>query len=164
MRPYFARSIAAGFATCLALQITELRQPAIAQYNNGLEFIQPRYLSRGSRLEYDSPTGIRCRFTNTERPSLSVGGGIAQPPILNGIQNQDTIIKSELADPQPIVGIVLRIPLGTDQENCNAILRVENAKHKLLAAQEMFALGLITKDQLQVVADKTYAIINDERT
>ena len=107
-----------------------------------------------------TPDGTTCRFVETERPSLTLGLGVVDPPVLPGIYGYETAFPAEIADPQPVGGIVLRIPLGRSQQNCDALLKTEAAMNRLRKTQEMFENGLITEDQLKVVAGQTYAILS----
>lgn len=151
----------AKLAACFALLGAGLLQHSAAAQTRSLEFLHPRQRIDGSRLEFESPTGTRCRFTNAERPTLGIGVGVTEPPIYRGISNGDELIASRSGPASPIGGIVLRIPLGAEQENCNETMKVENQKLKLMTAQEMFTMGLITKEELEAVAAETYSLITE---
>ena len=114
----------------------------------------------GSRLELSSPEGYSCRFTNSERPSLTVGAGIAPSPVIQGIGNENYFQEGRVGEPQPVVGVVLRVPLGATPQNCDAIIKIETATMKVRRAQELYELGLIELEDLKLIADKAYAVIS----
>ncbi len=114
----------------------------------------------GSRLELASPDGYSCRFTNAERPSLTVGAGVAPSPVIQGVGNSEYFSEGRVGEPQPVVGVVLRIPLGAKPENCDAIVKIETATMKVRRAQELYELGLIELEQLELVAAKAYKVIS----
>ncbi len=116
----------------------------------------------GSRLEVRSPDGYICRFDDSERPSLSIGAGLAASPVIPGYGNADNFSEGRIGDPQPVAGIALRIPLGAAPSNCNKIIAVETATMKVRRAQELYDLGLITIEQFEDIGEKAYAVINSD--
>lgn len=145
----------AGKAICLAVVGGILFQPAKAD----LRAVTQTDDLEGSRLELASPDGYSCRFTNAERPSLTVGAGIATSPVIQGVGNSKHFSEGRVADPQPVVGVVLRIPLGAKPENCDAIVKIETATMKARRAQELYELGLIELEQLKAIAERAYDVI-----
>lgn len=117
----------------------------------------------GSRIEYTNPTGFSCRFTEGARPSLQIGAGLAGTPILPGAtlagsEFQDALVlPSRLGAPEPVLGIALRIPLGTGRHSsCDRLIEMDRRKAALDIAKELFEQGLITKKQLEAVAAPLY--------
>jgi hypothetical protein len=138
-----------------------LRQPAQAQ-QIGIPFPFDGNDVDGSRLEFSTPEGMSCRFTDQERPSLSIGAGIAQPLVLNGINgfSSEVFSPTKTTGATPMAGVVLRLPLGgTGQENCDQMMRREEAMMRVRNAQELFDLGLIEQDQLELVGAKAFKIL-----
>ena len=116
----------------------------------------------GSKLELRSPDGTSCHFTDQERPSLTVGAGVAAAPVIPGYGVNDSYTAGRVGEAQPIAGVILRVPLGAAPSNCRQILAIETATMKLRRAQELYDLGLITLAQFQDVADKAYGVIAKE--
>lgn len=114
----------------------------------------------GSIIELRSPDGYTCRFTDAERPSLTVGAGIAASPVIPGVGNSEFYSEGRIGDPQPVAAVILRIPLGAPPNNCDQVVKVETATMKVRRAQELYELGLIELEQLELVADKAYAVIS----
>ena len=116
----------------------------------------------GSTIEFRSPEGYSCRFQDNEKPSLSIGAGIAEGAVIPGSSNNYSHYPGRTADPQPVVGVVLRVPLGGAPHNCDKVIKLETATMRVRKAQELYELGLISLDQLQAVSDSAYRIINDD--
>lgn len=114
----------------------------------------------GSRIELTTPDGYVCRFTDAERPSLSVGVGVAASPVIQGTAGNGYFSEGRIGDPQPVGGIVLRIPLGGAPNNCDQVVKVETATMKVRRAQELYELGLIELEQLELIAAKAYKVIS----
>ena len=113
----------------------------------------------GSRIELSSPDGYTCRFTDAERPSLSVGVGVAASPVIQGTAGNGYFSEGRLGEPQPIGGIVLRIPLGGAPNNCGSVMKVETAMLKVRRTQELYDLGLVTIEELQKISADAFAAI-----
>lgn len=114
----------------------------------------------GSVIELRSPDGYTCRFTDAERPSLTVGAGLAASPVIPGVGNSEFYSEGRIGDPQPVAAVVLRIPLGAPPNNCDQVVKVETATMKVRRAQELYELGLIELEQLELVAAKAYEVIS----
>ena len=130
-------------------------QPARA--NEGLGFLDTYRLPEGSSVEFGSPDGVTCRHTDSDRPSISVGGGLTRSQVLAGGTYGPTINGPS----EPVVGIVFRIPFGVKPHNCDKIIQIEEASIRIRKAQELFELGLISEDELKVVGRKAYAALMD---
>lgn len=113
----------------------------------------------GSRIELTTPDGYICRFTDAERPSLSVGVGVAASPVIQGTAGNGYFSEGRIGDPQPVGGIVLRIPLGGAPNNCGSVMKVETAMLKVRRTQELYDLGLVTIEELQKVSADAFAAI-----
>ena len=156
MRPLHTTCIkGAGIAAALC---GVLCQPAKAD----LRAITQSDDIEGSRIELRSPDGYTCRFTDTERPSLTVGAGVAPSPVIPGYGIDGDYTPGRLGGPQPVVGVVLRVPLGSSPDNCKQIIAVETAAMKVRRAQELYDLGLITLEQFKEVGDKAFAVISGD--
>ena len=139
-----------------------LRQPAFAQSREGLGWMGTMEAPRGSRSEFSTPVGYTCRYEQGDRPSLNIGVGITEPPVINGISGYERVIGPRVADPAPVAGIVLTIPLGVDEgTNCKQLEALEMGNLKLEYAKQMMMDGLITEDQLQAIVDQHYKRIKD---
>ena len=137
-----------------------LCQPAAAQIGTGLDFLNGRFEFEGERLELTTPDGVSCRFTEADKPSFSVGAGIARPQIIPGIYGEDPI-SARLGGSDPVAGIALRVPFGgSARGNCDRILAIETAKQRYQTAKAMFEDGLITEEQLREIAAQTFNVIN----
>ena len=145
--------ILSGAAFC-----AELRQPAQAQNRYGLGWMGTFDQTKGSRTEFSAPSGFTCRYEQGSRPSLNLGVGVSEPPILNGF---GTGFAPRVEKPSPVAGVVLHIPLGADKgTNCKKIAQLEMAMVKLQNAKALMMDGLITKEQLEQIVAQTYAIIS----
>ena len=138
-----------------------LCEPALAQSGQGLNWMGTFEHPRGSRSEYSTPSGFSCRFEQGERPSLSIGAGVAEPPVLNGYGNQFYFAEPRVEKPAPVGGVFITIPLGVDRgSDCIELMEVENIMLKLQHAKTMMMDGLITEEQLKAVVDKAYSFLN----
>jgi len=138
-----------------------LCEPALAQSGQGLNWMGTFEHPRGSRSEYSTPSGFSCRFEQGERPSLSIGAGVAEPPVLNGYGNQFYFSEPRVEQPAPIGGVFVTVPLGVDRgTDCKELMEVENIMLKLQHAKTMMMDGLITEEQLKAVVDKAYSFLN----
>lgn len=61
----------------------------------------------------------------------------------------------------PLAGVGVVIPFGNRIQNCDKLVAIATAQHRLLAAQEMFEMGFIDADQMDSIAKKVYAVLND---
>lgn len=138
-----------------------LRQPAYAQSRPGLGWLGGFDHPRGSRTEFSGPAGYACRYEQGSRPSLNIGAGVVEPMILPGIYGYTSEpIAAREGSPAPVAGAFLHIPLGSDKgTDCKRIIAIETAMLRLQNAKQMFIDGLITKEQLAVVIERSYAVI-----
>ena len=157
MRTYSTTKIAGGILLSVVCS-TGLCERSYAQ-RVGIDFINNGRTYEGSRMEFRSPEGYSCRFENSDRPSINFGVGVADPQIIPSSYGYDTTYRAYANDPQPVGGVVVRIPFGTKPKNCDEILKLEADKLSLQGAQELFENGLIEEEQLKKVADKVYANI-----
>ncbi len=157
MRASCTAKIAGGLFVSLVCSAS-LCERSFAQ-RVGVDFINNGRTFEGSRMEFRSPEGHSCRFENSDRPSISLGVGVADPQIIPSSYSYDQVYPAKVHDIQPVGGVVVRIPFGKDPDNCDEILRLEANKMSLTSAQEMFENGLIEEEQLNKVADKVYANI-----
>jgi hypothetical protein len=112
----------------------------------------------GSRLEYNNSDGISCKFVESERPSLALTAGAAEPLIVTGGQDSS----SRTTGATPVAGLTLRIPLGKGQANCDKLRELDLSQYRLKKAQQMFEDGSINKAQLDAIARKAYkALLNN---
>ena len=114
----------------------------------------------GSVIELRSPDGYTCRFTDAERPSLTVGAGLAASPVIPGVGNSEFYSEGRIGEPQPVAAVILRIPLGVPPNNCAQVVKIETATMRVRRAQELYELGLIELEQLELVAAKAYEVIS----
>ena len=132
-----------------------------------LIFLNPGNNSQaGGKIELSTPEGGLCRKTEGQKPNLIVGGSFGRPATLTGDQERvdDQIFNdgTYLSDPVPTFGIALRIPLGGDKlGSCQGMITVLDATTRVDSAERMFEKGLITQEQLEQVASRAYAILND---
>ena len=147
--------IGAALSCCVA---QDLCQRVRAQ-RVGIDFINNGRTYEGSRMEFRSPEGYSCRFENSDRPSINFGVGVADPQIIPSSYGYDTTYPARVNDPQPVGGVVVRVPFGAKPRNCDEILKLEADKLSLQGAQELFENGLIEEEQLKKVANKVYANI-----
>lgn len=140
----------AGYVLC---------QPATAQYGAGLDFLNGRLEFEGEKLELNTPDGISCRFTEADKPSFSVGAGLARPQIIPGVYGENPI-GARIGQSDPVAGIALRIPFGGSQKgNCDRLLAIETAKSEYQTAKLMFEDGLIDEEQLRKIALRAFRVI-----
>ena len=135
--------------TQVLFQRAEAQRLGIGFINNGRNI-------EGSRIEFSTPEGYSCRFTDSDRPSITGGIGVADPLVVPGTYSYEETFPSRIHDPQPVGGVVLKIPLGNKPKNCDEILRLEANNISLLRAQELFEYGLIEEEDMKKIADKVY--------
>ena len=155
MRAISTAKIAGGLLVSLVFT-AGLCERSLAQ-RVGVDFINNGRTFEGSRMEFRSPEGHSCRFENSDRPSISMGVGVADPQIIPSSYSYDQVYPAKVHDIQPVGGVVVRIPFGKDPDNCDEILRLEANKMSLTNAQELFENGLIEEEQLKKIADKVYS-------
>ena len=118
--------------------LSVLCQPSYAER---LTFLDSPYNNQnGESVEIRTPTGHSCRHTSPRGPEVTIGGGYTT---------------------EPIAGIAVRIPLGSTTNNCDAIIQLEEAQIKIQNAMSLFQIGLITREQLEVIAQQTYNTIHN---
>ena len=61
----------------------------------------------------------------------------------------------------PLAGVGVVIPFGGKIQNCDELVNIATAQHRLLAAQEMFEMGFIDADQMDTIARKVYAALEN---
>jgi len=117
---------------------------------------------RGSRSEFATPAGFTCRYEQGDRPSLTFGVGVTEPPVINGINGFERVIEPRVAKPSPVAGVFLTVPLGVDKgTNCKQLEALEMSTLKLQYAKQMMLDGLITEDQLQAIVEQSYKLLKD---
>lgn len=139
------------FNACAAvLSILCFSSPVKAQVGQLGGLIHPpnNHSSSGESVNITTPSGHSCRYTAPKGPEVVVGAGLTPITVDKSLSNE------------PVAAIAVRIPLGRKHQNCDQIIAVEEARIKLQAAIELFQLGLISKDELQAIADNTYEILN----
>ena len=115
----------------------------------------------GERLELSTPDGISCRFTESDKPSLSVGAGLARPQVIPGVYGAGSSVGARLGGSDPVAGVAVRFPFGGSQKgNCDRLLAIETAKAEYHTARLMYEDGLITEEQLREIAAQTFNVIN----
>ena len=114
-------------------------QPSYAERLTFLE--SPHNNQSGESVDIRTPAGHSCRYSSPRGPEVTIGGGYTV---------------------EPVVGIAVRIPLGSTTNNCNVIMQLEEAQIRLQNAIGLFEMGLITKEQLEVIAQQTYDTINNK--
>ena len=141
----------------LLLSLTTDGGPALAQYfNGGLGFLDGR--DEPARIEYTAPSGVSCRFNAGPRPTIAAGAGVIGGIVLPGVYGSGNSYASSVADPQPIVGLALRVPLGRSiGTNCDRIIEADRRAANLTTAETLYEKGLIDKAQLQAIADQLYS-------
>ena len=151
-----ARKVGAIIITASCIFAGELFKLAIAQRSQGLLFLAPQQFPEGGKLELRSPDGVDCVAHAPERSHISLGIGVAEPQILNGISAGDFLFEPRTAKPWPVAGVAVTIPFGGPSSNCEALLRKEDAMSSVRKAQELFELGLINQDQMEAIAAQAY--------
>ena len=152
-----------------AIALLLLVTPAAA---NDLTILNNSEEVEGGLTEFANPDGVSCRYREPSRPSLSFGAGLSRGPVLQesiaigegqiGFNRTDSFTNTRAGDLQPVVGIALRIPFGgPGSRNCDNFLIIEDAMIRYTKAQELFELGVITQDQLEEIASKAFAVLND---
>ena len=147
----FGAAQLAGYVLC---------QPATAQYGTGLDFLNGRLEFEGEKLELNTPDGISCRFTEADKPSFSIGAGLARPQIIPGVYGAGESVGARLGGSDPVAGVAVRFPFGGSQKgNCDRLLAIETAKSEYQTAKLMFEDGLIDEKQLREIALRTFRVI-----
>ena len=157
LRPQSKRKIIIGAAVsfCVAQDLCQ----CVRAQRVGVDFINNGRNHEGSQMEFRSPEGYTCSFENSDRPSINVGVGMADPHIIPSSYSYDQVYPAYARKREPVGGIVVRIPFGSKPKNCDEILKLEADKLGLESAQRLFENGLIEEVQLKKVADKVYANI-----
>jgi hypothetical protein len=138
-----------------------MHQPAKAQYSTGLEFLRNNRGAEGASIELRTIEGQTCRYKEGDRPEVLVGAGMARSYVIPGVYGNETAYPAKQGSSEPVGGVIVRLPFGGPKsDDCNALMKLEEAKLRLSQAQLMFEDGLIDEDQLKKVADATYAALN----
>lgn len=91
---------------------------------------------------------------------MTVGAGVADPPVLNGLNGIEPIATS-VGPAAPVAGVFLRIPIGGKAvSDCDHIMQLSVAQIKLQQAIQLLELGLITQEQMEEVAEQSYKLIS----
>ena len=157
LRPQSKRKIIIGAA--LGICVTQDLCQCVRAQRVGVDFINNGRNPQGSEMRFRSPEGYTCSFENSDRPLLSVGVGMADPQIIPSSYSYDRVYPAYAREREPVGAIVLRVPFGRKQKNCDEILSLEADKLGLESAQRLFENGLIEEEELKTVADKVYANI-----
>ena len=131
--------------------------PARAQPT--LEFLTPNRDPEGAVTEFSTPLGYSCRYQSPDKPTLTFGAGVT-PVLRPGLSSVYGFTQPDVGT-EPVVGVSVRIPFGSNPENCDEIIKIETSNMKLQKAMEMFEIGLITKEQLDVISAQAYAVLLD---
>ena len=149
------RIIIGAISFCVAQDLCQ----CVRAQRVGVDFINNGRNYQGSQMEFRSPEGYTCNFENSDRPSMSIGVGMADPQIIPPSYSYDQVYPAYAKNREPVGGIVVRVPFGSKPKNCDEILSLEADKLGLESAQRLFENGLIEEEQLKKVADKVYANI-----
>lgn len=145
----------------LLLAAALITAPAQAQT---FEFFSLRG-SEGHKIEYTNPAGYNCRQQLEESPALVIGAGMPQaqqiiPGLTAGDDGQTIVIPSKPLQPTPTFGAAIRIPFRLKPPaRCDRLIEIDEAFIKLEKAKDLFNDGLITKPQLDAIAERAYAIL-----
>ena len=138
---FLARQRSTWQAISMAIFFGVLCQPARSQ--RVLEFLNPQRLPEGGRVEIRTPDGVDCTSQQADRPSVNAGAGFRPDPLIG-------------MEPEPMAGIALTIPFGSEQRNCDRLIEMEEASVRIRKAQELYELGLITEDEFKAVGRKAF--------
>ena len=136
---------------CLSASVAKATDLSILSNTN--DFIGPT-------TEFSNPDGVSCRINQGEKASLMVGGGFGGGRLIPGIASNDFYNPARLSDPQPVAGIVLRLPLGGKVKGCDEFIAIESAMSRFNKAQELFDAGVITQEQLELIASRAYQVLS----
>ena len=114
----------------------------------------------GPTTEFSNPDGVRCKINQGEKASLMIGAGFGSGRLLPGIATNDFYNPSTLSDPEPVAGVVLRLPLGGKVKSCDEFIAIESAMSRYNKAQELFDAGVITQEQLELIAARAYQVLS----
>ena len=89
-----------------------------------------------------------------------VGAGFGGGQLIPGIASKDFYNPATLSDPQPVAGIVFRLPLGGKVKGCDEFIAIASAMTRYNKAQELFDVGVITQEQLEVIASRAYQVLS----
>ena len=137
-----------------------LFQPALAQ---DLVFLDQTRYPEGSTMYFTTPDGVSCNFSDRDKPSLTVGAGVNSGDVLPGSSSTDGFYPTRNGSPQPVVGIVLRLPLGSSARGCDQIVLMEEATMRVRKAQELFELGLISEDEFEAIGRMAYEVLSQNQ-
>lgn len=154
LRPQSKRKIIIGAVVgfCVAQDLCQ----CVRAQRVGVDFINNGRNYQGSQMQFRSPEGYTCNFENSDRPSINFGVGIADPQIIPSSYSYDRVYPAYAREREPVGGVVVRVPFGSQPKNCDEILSLEADKLGLESAQRLFENGLIEEEQLKKVADKVY--------
>lgn len=104
-----------------------------------------------------------CRYTESTRPALTFGAGLAGSQVLPGLAlagsefQEPILVPAKVGGVEPIIGVMLHLPLGTGKgSTCDRLIETDRRKAALESARELFDQGLINKKQLEAVAALFY--------
>lgn len=141
---FLARQRSTWRAISCAILFGVLQQPAYSQAV--LDFLTPNRLPEGGRVEIRTPDGVDCTSKQSDRPSVNVGGGFRPDPLIG-------------LEPEPMAGVSITIPFGSEQGNCDKLIEMEEASVRIRKAQELYELGLISEDEFKELGRKAYATL-----
>ena len=136
---------------CLSASVAKATDLSILSNTN--DFIGPT-------TEFSNPDGVSCRINQGEKASLMVGAGFGGGRLIPGIASNNFYNPATLSDPQPVAGIVFRLPLGGKVKGCDEFIAIESAMSRYNKAQELFDVGAITQEQLELIASRAYQALS----
>lgn len=134
---------------------------APARSQESLQFLTPQRHPDGGRIEIRTPDGLDCNSYAGDKPSLNIGAGVTKPSVLQGHSGMEYFTPTKIGPPEPVFGIGITIPFGSQQKNCDALISYEEASTRIRKAQELYELGLISEAELKDVGRKAYAALVD---
>ena len=136
---------------CLSASVAKATDLSILSNTN--DFIGPT-------TEFSNPDGVSCRINQGEKASLMVGAGFGSGQLIPGTASNGFYNPATLSDPQPVAGIVFRFPLGGKVKGCDEFIAIESAMSRYNKAQELFDAGVITQEQLELIASRAYQVLS----
>ena len=127
-----------------------------------LNFIGGRTPLSGAKTSVAIQGEGSCTYNKPSPPTISLGGGQAQPLMLPGTFGHGTAVPtpSSVADTNTVFGAFVTIPLTSgSSENCDEYLLIQRSRARLKLASELRDAGDISDAEYQSISKEVLEVI-----
>ena len=119
---------------------------------NGI--ITPASRYDGGRLSVQTQTGSNCSSAAPDRASVSAVAGTRDRSFTGGYSSGSQDL---------VAGVAVSIPFGGPAlEDCNGLLRIEEARNRIDLAVTLFEAGAMTADEFKAIMEEAKAVLRDK--